>query len=146
MEKMVTEEKQLAQTETELDSQMALKLMNHAMFQLYPLIIVGNLTRNTYYMLTYQNFTSTECAAAGSFDDLIESGASTMHDMDKELFRKTFSRENLLKEYGQGADKVELRVFQNGDDGKLRKVEIVDFFVRDSKTQDLLVISFNRNI
>ena len=69
-----------------------------------------------------------------------------MHDMDKELFRKTFSRENLLKEYGQGADKVELRVFQNGDDGKLRKVEIVDFFVRDSKTQDLLVISFNRNI
>ena len=55
MEKMVTEEKQLAQTETELDSQMALKLMNHAMFQLYPLIIVGNLTRNTYYMLTYQN-------------------------------------------------------------------------------------------
>ena len=30
---MVTEEKQLAQTETELDSQMALKLMNHAMFQ-----------------------------------------------------------------------------------------------------------------
>ncbi len=128
------------------DFKNASNLLNEALFKLYPLIILGNLTKNTYYLLTYEDFSSTKCAAAGTFDDLIESGASTMHDMDKELFRNTFCRENLLKEFNAGTDRVEIRVFQHGDDGKLRKVEIVDFFVRSEDTDDALVISFNRNI
>ena len=121
-------------------------LLNQAIFKQYPLLILGNLTQNSYYMLSYENFTSTKCAAAGTFDELIESGCSTMHDMDKELFRNTFSRENLLKEYEKGSDKVEIRVFQEGDDGVLRKVEITDYFVQDETNGDVLVISFNRNL
>ena len=83
---------------------------------------------------------------AGTFDELIESGCSTIHEMDKDLFKKTFSRENLLKEHEKGADKVEIRVIQEGDDGQLRRVEITDFFVEDEETDDVLVVSFNRNM
>ena len=121
-------------------------LLSQALFKQYPLIILGNITRNTYSFLTYKDFTSTKCEVAGTFDELIESGATTMHDMDKNLFKKTFSRENLMKEYEKGSEKVEIRVIQEGDDGQLRRVEITDYFVRDDDSDDVLVVAFNRNM
>ena len=120
-------------------------LLKQAIFKQYPLLILGNLTRNTYSMITYENFTSTKCVVAGTFDELIISGTKTMHDMDKERFKRTFSRENLLKQYKKGEEKVELRVIQEGDDGVLRRVEITDIFVKDADSNDVLVISLNRN-
>jgi hypothetical protein len=122
------------------------KLLTQALFKQYPLMILGNLTKNTYSFLTYKDFTSTKCDVAGSFDELIESGASTMHEMDRELFKNTFSRENLLKEYENGTDKVEIRVIQKGDDGVLRRVEITDYLVADEDSDDVLVVSLNRNM
>jgi len=122
------------------------KLLKQALFKQYPLMILGNLTKNTYSFLTYKDFTSTKCDVAGSFDELIESGASTMHEMDRELFKNTFSRENLLKEYENGTDKVEIRVIQKGDDGILRRVEITDYLVADEDSDDVLVVSLNRNM
>ena len=122
------------------------KLLTQALFKQYPLMILGNLTQNTYSFLTYKDFTSTKCEVAGTFDDLIESGATTMHEMDRELFKNTFSRENLLQEYEKGTDKVEIRVIQEGDDGVLRRVEITDYFVTDEESDDIMVVSLNRNM
>ena len=122
------------------------KLLTQALFKQYPLMILGNLTQNTYSFLTYKNYTSTKCEVAGTFDDLIESGATTMHEMDRELFKNTFSRENLLQEYKKGTDKVEIRVIQEGDDGVLRRVEITDYFVTDEDSDDIMVVSLNRNM
>ena len=119
------------------------KLLTQALFKQYPLMILGNLTQNTYSFLTYKNFTSTKCEVAGTFDELIESGATTMHEMDRELFKNTFSRENLLQEYKKGTDKVEIRVIQEGDDGVLRRVEITDYFVTDEDSDDIMVVSGN---
>ena len=121
-------------------------LLSQALFKQYPLMILGNLTQNTYSFLTYKDFSSTKCQVAGTFDELIESGATTMHEMDKNLFKKTFCRENLLKEYEKGSDKVEIRVIQKGDDGQLRRVEITDYFVKDDDSDDVLVVSLNRNM
>ena len=122
------------------------KLLTQALFKQYPLMILGNLTQNTYSFLTYKDFTSTKCEVAGTFDELIESGATTMHEMDRELFKNTFSRENLLQEYEKGTDKVEIRVIQEGDDGVLRRVEITDYFVTDEDSDDIMVVSLNRNM
>ena len=122
------------------------KLLTQALFKQYPLMILGNLTKNTYSFLTYKDFTSTKCEVAGTFDELIESGATTMHEMDRELFKNTFSRENLLQEYKKGTDKVEIRVIQEGDDGVLRRVEITDYFVTDEDSDDIMVVSLNRNM
>ena len=121
-------------------------LLTQALFKQYPLMILGNLTQNTYRFLTYKDFTSTKCECAGTFDELIECGASTMHEMDKDLFKNTLSRENLLKEYEKGVDKVEIRVIQKGDDGVLRRVEITDYFVREEGSDDVLVVGLNRNM
>lgn len=124
----------------------ATQLLLSAIFQRYPLVIFANLTKNSYYMMAYDNFTSRECSATGIFDELIVSGAGTMHEEDREAFAKTFSRENLLERHRAGAKEVSLVSRQLGDDGIYRRVETTDYFVKSPSSEDVLVISLNSNI
>ncbi len=124
----------------------ASNMLLEATFTMYPLIILANLSKNSYYMMTYDNFTQTECAPSGNFDELILHGAKTMHRDDQERFKKTFSRSNLLKLKKEGYKTVSLITNQLGDDGIYRKVETTDLFIKNSASEDVLVISLNRNI
>lgn len=123
----------------------AVNLLMGVIFKKYPLIIFANLTRNSFYMMAYENFTSTSCPSTGVFDELIVHGASTMHPNDKELFAETFSRENLLKAYEKGKTEVSLTTRQIGDDGVYRTVETVDYFVKSESSNDVLVITLCEN-
>ena len=123
----------------------ATKLLMDAVFMKYPLIIFCNLTRNTFYMMAYENFTATSCPSTGNIDDLIAHGAATMHPDCKEAFATTFSRENLLKLYNEGKKSVSLLCRQMGDDGIYREVEVIDYFVKHPSVDDVLVISLCDN-
>jgi EAL domain-containing protein (putative c-di-GMP-specific phosphodiesterase class I) len=124
----------------------AMNLLLDAIFQKYPLVIFSNLTRNSFYMMAYDNFSSTSCPASGKFDDLIAHGTSTMHPDDQNAFATTFSRENLLKAYADGKNVVKLVTRQIGDDKIYRKVETMDFFVKSPAVDDVLVISLCDNL
>jgi hypothetical protein len=124
----------------------AINLLLDAIFQKYPLIIFANLTRNSFYMMAYDNFSSTSCPASGAFDDLIVHGTSTMHPEDQDLFAKTFCRENLFRAYKDGKKLVKTITRQIGDDGIYRKVETMDFFVKSPAVDDILVISLCDNL
>ena len=123
----------------------AVNMLLGVIFKKYPLIILSNLTRNSFYMMAYENFTSTSCPSTGVFDELIIHGASTMHPDDKDAFAQTFARENLLKEYEQGKSEVRLTTRQIGDDGVYRSVETVDYFVKSDSSNDVLVITLCEN-
>jgi hypothetical protein len=123
-----------------------MNLLIDAIFQKYPLVIFSNLTRNSFYMMTYDNFTSTSCPSSGTFDDLIVHGTSTMHPEDQDLFAATFCRQNLLKAYKDGKNVVKIITRQIGDDGIYRKVETMDFFVKSPVIDDILVISLCDNL
>jgi EAL domain-containing protein (putative c-di-GMP-specific phosphodiesterase class I) len=124
----------------------AMNLLMDAIFRKYPLVIFSNLTRNSFYMMAYDNFSSTSCPASGTFDDLIVHGTSTMHPEDQELFATTFSRTNLLQANEQGKTVVKTVTRQIGDDGIYRKVETMDFFVKSPFVDDVLVISLCDNL
>jgi EAL domain-containing protein (putative c-di-GMP-specific phosphodiesterase class I) len=124
----------------------AMDLLMDAIFQKYTLVIFSNLTRNSFYMMVYDNFSSTSCPASGTFDDLIVHGTSTMHPEDQQLFATTFSRENLLRMNAQGKTVVKAITRQIGDDGVYRKVETMDFFVKSPFVDDVLVISLCDNL
>lgn len=121
-------------------------LLMKAVFTKYPLVIMSNLTRNSYYMMTYDNFSSTSCPSTGIFEELIAHGAETMHPDDKEAFRTTFSIENLMAEYNKGEKFVKLVTRQIGDDGIYRSVETTDFFVKNPAVDDVLVITLCQNL
>lgn len=121
-------------------------LIMEAVFTKFPLIIMANLTRNSYYMTAYENFSSTSCPSTGVFDELIEHGTSTMHPDDKELFRTTFSIDNLMAAYNRGEKTVKIVTRQIGNDGIYRKVETTDFFVQNPSVDDVLVVTLCQNL
>ncbi len=124
----------------------ALALLNEAIFTRFPLIITINLSRNSYYMMAYENFTRCTCAASGSFEELIAHGASTMHPEDQHIFSSAFTYENLMNAYNKGEKCVTVVTRQLCDDGIYRKVETADYFVKSPFSDDVLVFAFCQNI
>lgn len=124
----------------------AMSLLIEAIFHRYPLIIFTNLTRNSFYMMAYENFTTTSCPSTGVFDELIVHGASSMHPEDREIFATTFDRKRLIEEYNSGTRKLRLVTRQLGDDGIYRRVETVDFFVKSNYSDDILAITLCENL
>ena len=123
-----------------------MSLLINAIFRRYPLVIFTNLTRNSFYMMAYENFTTTSCPSTGVFDELIIHGASSMHPEDQEIFATTFNRERLIEKYKSGAETVRLVTRQLGDDGIYRRVETVDYFVKSNYSDDVLVITLCENL
>lgn len=124
----------------------ATNLLMEAVFTKFPLVIMSNITRNSYYMMTYEKFSTTSCPSTGEFDELIKHGAETMHPDDREIFSNTFSTSNLMDAYKKGEKFVKVVTRQLGDDGIYRKVETTDFFVKNTSVDDVLVITLCQNI
>ena len=124
----------------------AVNLLLEVIFHRYPLIIFANLTRNTYYAMVYNNFTSTSCPSAGVFDELIEHGTDSMHPEDREIFAATFNRKNLISRYYEGEKEIRLITRQLGDDGVYRRVETCDYFVKSSYSEDIIAIALCQNL
>lgn len=124
----------------------ATQLLLDAVFIRYPLVIFANLTRNSFYMMAYENFTARSCPSTGVFDELIAHGASTMHPEDRELFRNTFSIDHLMAVHDRGEKSVSVITRQMGDDGIYRRVETTDYFVKNPSVDDVLVIAFCHNL
>ena len=124
----------------------AVNLLLSVIFQRYPLVIFSNLTRNSFYMMAYQDFTAKGCPSTGVFDELIQHGAESMYPDERELFANTFSRENLLKQHEKGEAVVRLVTRQMGDDGIYRRVETMDYFVKSPSSEDVLVITLCDNL
>lgn len=124
----------------------ATQLLLDAIFIRYGLVIMANLTRNSYYMMEYENFTNKCCPSTGVFEELIQNGSSTMHPEDRELFRNTFSIPNLMAAHDRGEQSVSVITRQLGDDGVYRRVESTDFFVKNPSVDDVLVISLCHNL
>lgn len=124
----------------------AADLLMSVIFRRYPLVIFSNLTRNSFYMMAYQDFSSTGCPSTGVFDELIIHGAASMHPEDQEIFAATFERNNLLKAYADGKSEVRIVTRQLGDDGCYRRVETTDYFVKSASSDDILVITLCDNL
>ena len=124
----------------------ASELLIDAMFMCYPLIIMINLTRDSYYMMTYDNFTTHTCVSTGIASELVENGALTMHPDDQEIFKTTFNVEDQIKKYKAGEKSVHVVTRQLGDDGIYRRVETTNFLVKNPSSDDFIVVTLAKPI
>ena len=124
----------------------ATQLLLDAVFMRFPLIILSNLTRNSFYMMVYENFSSKSCPSTGVYTELIQHGASTMHPDDRELFSKTFDLEDQINAVRNGQKTRTVITRQLGDDGVYRRVETTNYYVKNPSSEDLLVITLSRNL
>lgn len=121
----------------------ASSMLQEVMIKKFPLILMINLTRNSYYMVTYDQFTTKKCPSTGVFDEVIDSAAETLYHEDRQGFLETFSRRAQLEAYARGESRIVMTVRQLGDDGIYRYVEISNYFVKNPSSDDVLVISLN---
>lgn len=116
-------------------------LVLQAMFEKHPMVMLSNLTKDSYVMMAYEKFHTHYSPASGKFSELIERDAETMHEDDRELFKYTFAIPHLLEEYKKGNTTVSCITRQRGDDGTYRKVESTDYFVKSPSTDDVIIVT-----
>ena len=118
-----------------------LRLMASTINRLFPLSIYSNLTKNRYHMLDYDDFYARKAAYAGTYDDLIAAGMSTVEDeTDRENFGRVFSRQALLDSFSDGQDTVGLIHTQTGDD-KIVRIMYTRALLSKDENGDILAIS-----
>lgn len=124
----------------------ATQLLLNAVFTRYPLVILSNLSRNSFYMMVYDHFSTRSCPSTGVYTELIVHGASSMHPEDQQLFSDTFDVKDQLDAYEKGQRTRSVVTRQMGDDGVYRKVETTNYYMKNSASEDVLAITLSRAI
>lgn len=132
--------------EREQEMEIGRAQMQIAISQIYTMVISVNLTRNTYFMVEYADFDSQCAPVSGVFDELIESGAQSMHPDYREAFVANFNRESLLKMYQAGETSRYMEHRQMGDDGVYHWTNTHVIRIENPYNQDVLQVSLSRNI
>lgn len=121
----------------------ATQLLLNAVFKAFPLVIMSNLTRNSFYMMAYDNFSTTSCPSTGVYTELIVHGASTMHPEDQKLFSDTFEINDQIAAYEKGERTRRVVTRQLGDDGIYRRVETTNYYMKNPNSEDILAITLS---
>lgn len=124
----------------------ATQLLLDAVFRRYPLVILSNLSRNSYYMMAYEQFSTRSCPSTGVYSELIVHGASTMHPDDRKLFSDTFDVNDQIEAYNNGQRERAVVTRQLGDDGIYRRVETTNYYMKNPASEDILAITLSRAI
>ncbi len=124
----------------------ATQLLLDVVFSRFPLVIMSNLSRNSFYMMVYENFSTRSCPSTGVYTELIMHGASTMHPDDRQLFIDTFDLQDQIDGYNNGQRTRRVVTRQLGDDGIYRKVETTNYYVKNPSADDILAITLSQAI
>ena len=139
------------ETETEdilliQSSTTASQLLLNAVFKAFPLVIMSNLSRNSFYMMAYENFSTRSCPSTGVYTELIVHGASTMYPDDQKLFSDTFDINDQIAAYERGERTRRVVTRQLGDDGIYRPVETTNYYMKNPDSDDILAITLSRAV
>lgn len=120
-----------------------LKSIVDAVMQVYPMIVLANLTKNTYTMIRDQGFLYRDLEPFGCYDDMIDDGVENIHPNYQRLFLECFSRENLIHNYANGKNEVYAELYQNDKQGKYHWVSSHAIKIED-ESGDIIQICLNR--
>lgn len=124
----------------------ATQLLLDVVFGRFPLVIMSNLSRNSFYMMAYEHFSTRSCPSTGIYTELIMHGASTMHPDDRQLFIDTFDLRDQIEGYNKGQRTRKVVTRQLGDDGVYRRVETTNYYVKNPSADDILAITLSETI
>lgn len=114
-----------------------------AVSQVYPMIVLANLSKNTYTLLRNEVFLQNEISESGCYDDLIDDNQENIHSNYQELFQKCFGRENLLKRFREGKTDVYAELYQKNKSGEYQWVSTHAIKIEDG-SGDICHICLNR--
>lgn len=128
--------------ENDISRREVMRIVN-AVMQVYPMIILANLTKNSYTMLRDEGFLCSDLELSGCYDDMIDDGAENVHPNYQKLFLQCFSRENLLREYESGKNEVYAELYQKNKQDKYQWVSVHTIKI-ENDLGDVIQICLNR--
>lgn len=111
--------------------------------QVFPMIVLANLTQNTYTMLRDEGFLFNEIPLTGCYDDLIDDNMDNIHPNYQQLFYECFSREHLLKAFERGEKEVYAELYQKNQQGNYHWASSLVIRTQ-SESGDVMHICLNR--
>ncbi len=115
----------------------------NAIIKVYPMIVLSNLTKNTYFMIRDEGFLHNAASYNGVYDELIDDNIANIHQNYQQTFFDCFSRENLIREYKKGKTDVYAELYQKDRKGNYQWVSTHVIRIED-KSGDIVQICFNR--
>ena len=118
------------------------KLLVESIYKKFPLIIIANLSKNSYQVLREENFINATIPTTGSYDEGYEKVRSLSFDEDMEELDKAFARGSLLDAHARGEKKVLRILSQKDEEGNIHRVAIEDYFMVNPSSDDVYIVAF----
>lgn len=93
-----------------------------ALSQVYPMILLANLSQNKYIMLRDRGFLYEANYSFGEYDAMIENGMKNVHPNYQATFLDAFERNTLISRYENGVRQVSANLYQKGENGEYQWV------------------------
>lgn len=107
----------LLQLEHEQEQLLENQLLRAAIFTAYPLIMNVNLSDNSYKCISSGNYIVTH-EPSGNYEDMIQETLSNIHPSYKEVFLKTFSKDNILEQFNNQNPEIYTELQEKGRDNE----------------------------
>ena len=120
-----------------------LKSIVAAVMQVYPMIVLANLSKNQYTMLRDEGFLCRDIETCGRYDDMIDDGVENIHTNYQRLFLECFSRENIIRNFASGKNEVYAELYQKDKTGEYHWVSVHAIKIEDD-SGDIMQICLNR--
>ena len=118
-----------------------LQMLMDTVFKEYPVVVMSNLSRDSYYTMSYESMDDFSFASAGSLSELLDEISKTMEESVAADFRRRFDINRQIQNYENGTERFFYSADIRGKDGKFRRMETTNYFIKEEGSDDLLVVT-----
>ena len=117
------------------------QMLMDTIFKEYPVVVISNLSRNSYYTMSYESMEDFSFANAGSLTELFDDISRTMSESDAADFRERFALEKQIENHKNGMERFHYTGVIASKDGNKHTMETTSYFIKETDSEDLLVIT-----
>ena len=118
----------------------SLQMLIDTVFKEYPTVIISNLSKNSYYAMSYQDFTDHKYPQAGVLSELLDEVCSTLVKEDRKAFKEDFKIDKQLEAFKSGEAKFNYTARLSVKDGH-KSIETVTYFINERGDDDVLAVT-----
>ena len=120
--------------------QSSLQILVDTVFKEYPTVLISNLSKNSYYAMSYEAFTDHKYPQAGILTALLEEVIPNLAPEYREMFGKEFTVEKKLEAFRNGEDKFTYQMKLKDKDG-YKTIDTVTYFIQEKGDEDVLAVT-----